>query len=69
MATLGLKEMGKFLLEGREKSLPCWLSQLSKVHWENEKKESGIMKSGLNAMPLILLDDLLKDLYNKLSCY
>ena len=29
MATLGLKEMGNFLWEGREKSLPCWLSQFS----------------------------------------
>ena len=29
MATLGLKEMGKFLWEGREKVLPCWLSQFS----------------------------------------
>ena len=29
MATLGLKEMVKFLLEGREKSLPSWLSQFS----------------------------------------
>ena len=29
MATLGLKEMGKFLWEGREKCLPCWLSQFS----------------------------------------
>ena len=29
MATLGLKEMGKFLWEGREKGLPCWLSQFS----------------------------------------
>ena len=27
MATLGLKEMGKFHCEGREKGLPCWLSQ------------------------------------------
>ena len=26
---LGLKEMGKFLWEGREISLPCWLSQFS----------------------------------------
>ena len=26
MATLGLKEMGKFLREGWEKSLPSWLS-------------------------------------------
>ena len=29
MATLGLKEMGKFLWEGREKSLPSWLFQFS----------------------------------------
>ena len=29
MATLGLKEMGKFLLEGRKKGMPCWLSQFS----------------------------------------
>ena len=29
MATLGLKEMGKFLLEGRKKVLPSWLSQFS----------------------------------------
>ena len=31
MATLSLKEMGKFLWEGREKGLPCWLSQFSKT--------------------------------------
>ena len=31
MATLGLKEMGKFLWEGREKGLPFWLSQFSKT--------------------------------------
>jgi hypothetical protein len=29
MATLGLKEMGKFLWEGRKKSLPSWLYQFS----------------------------------------
>ena len=29
MATLGLKEIGKFLWEGREKRLPSWLSQFS----------------------------------------
>ena len=29
MTTLGLKEMGKFFWEGREKSLPSWLSQIS----------------------------------------
>ena len=28
-ATLGLKEMGRFRWEGREKGLPCWLSQFS----------------------------------------
>ena len=31
MATLRLKEMGKLLLEGREKGLPCWLSLFSKT--------------------------------------
>jgi hypothetical protein len=31
MATLGLKKMGKFLWEGREKGLPCWLSQFSRA--------------------------------------
>ena len=31
MNTLGLKEMGKFLLEGRENGLPCWLSQFIKT--------------------------------------
>ena len=57
MATLGLKEMGKFLWEGMEKGLPCWLSQFSfaKVFpWE-----SGIMKSVLGSMPLFHLDELL----------
>ena len=29
MATLGLKEMGKFIWEGREKKLASWLSQFS----------------------------------------
>ena len=29
MATLGLKEMGKTLWEGKEKVLPCWLPQFS----------------------------------------
>jgi hypothetical protein len=31
MATYGLKEMGKFLWEGREKGLPYWLSQFRKT--------------------------------------
>ena len=49
MATLGMKEMEKFLLtQGSH----------SKVYWENAKKGSGIMKSGLDAMPLFLLDNL-----------
>ena len=46
MATLGLKEMGKFFWEGREQGLPCWLPQFSfpisfKPKWvllENAKK-------------------------------
>ena len=42
MATLGLKEIGKYIWEGREKGLPCWLSQFSlentkKVVWYYEK--------------------------------
>ena len=31
MATFGLKEMGKFLWEGREKGLSCLLSQFNKT--------------------------------------
>ena len=37
MATIGLKKMGKFLWESREKFLPCWLSQFSfasRVFWK-----------------------------------
>ena len=62
MATLGLKEMGKFLWEGREKKFAQLAVSVShsKVHWENAKKKSGIMKSGLDAMPLFILDNLLK---------
>ena len=83
--------MGKFLWEGREKGLPCWLSQFSKTKlrqptgqnfflpsqrnfpisfkpkvviakfiWKMQKI-SGVMKSGLDAMPLFLLDDLLRE--------
>ena len=33
MATLGLKEMGKFLWEGKEKILPCW--RLEKLNWDS----------------------------------
>ena len=53
MATLGLKEMGKFLWEGREKGLPCWLSQFS---LENTIK-SGTVKLGnkeLSGCPKII---------------
>ena len=82
MATLGLKELGKFLWEGREKGLPClaklnWDSQLGKLFSylpisfkpkvaiakfieKMQKKKFVITKSGLDAMPLFLLDDLLK---------
>ena len=36
MATLGMKEMGKFLWESREKGLPCWLSQFSKTKRDSQ---------------------------------
>ena len=50
MATLGLQEIGKFLWEGREKGLPCWLSQFTKImyvaiaefFWKMQKKKTGI---------------------------
>ena len=57
MATLGLKEMGKFLWEGREKVLPSWLSQFSFAKQSRPfplpkmQKKYGIIKSGLDAMP------------------
>ena len=38
MAALGLKEMGKFLWEGREKSLP---SRLSKFGFEKLRQPTG----------------------------
>ena len=89
MATLGLKEIGIFLWEGRKKSLPSWLSQFSFANLRTQQgrpfflpsqgnfpisfkpkvaiaefvlkvqKNYGIMKSGLDTMPLFLLDDLL----------
>ena len=40
MAILGLKEMGKFLGEGREKGLPCWLSQFSKTKMRHPKGDT-----------------------------
>ena len=66
MATLGLKEMGKFLWEGREKVLPSWLSQVSKpkvaiaeFFWKMQKK-TWYSILGLDAMPLSLKNLLLK---------
>jgi hypothetical protein len=67
MATLCLKEMGKFLWEGKLFSLPSQRNfpisfkpkvAIAKFIGKMQKK-SGIMKSGLDAMPLFLLDDLL----------
>ena len=58
MATLGLKKMGKFLWEGREKSLPCWLSEFSEFFWKMQRK---IWYSILGlALPLSLKNLLLK---------
>ena len=31
-----MKEMGKFLWEGRKKGLPCWLSQFSFLNWNSQ---------------------------------
>ena len=59
MATLGLKEMGKFLWEGREKGMPCWLSQFSKVRLENARKNIQYSIFGVDAMPLSLKNLLL----------
>jgi len=62
MATLSLKEMEKFLCEGREKGLPCWLSQFSKTKpkvaiaeffWKMQRK-SWYSILGVDAMPLSL---------------
>ena len=62
--------MGKFLWEGREKGLPCFSifpKELSPFKHNvamrkfigKMQKKSGILKSGLDGMPLFLLDDLL----------
>ena len=68
MTTLGLKEAklrqptGQTFFPTFPKEFSHFLQTLgshSKVHWENAKK-SGIMKNGLDAMPLFLPDDLLK---------
>ena len=62
MATLGLKEMGKFLWEGREKVLPSWLSQFSfavQFFWKMQRK-TWYSILGLDAMPLSLKNLLLR---------
>ena len=66
MATLGLKEMGKFLWEGREKGLPCWLSQFSKTKLRQPTGQTffptfpkEFSHFSMDTMPLFLLDDLL----------
>ena len=81
--------MRKFIWEGREIGLPCWLSQFSKTKLRQPigqtifstfpkdfpiyfkpkvaiakfigkiQKRVGIIKSGLDALPLFLLDNLL----------
>ena len=55
MVTLGLKEMGKFLWEGREKSLPTWLAQFSFAvfFWKMQRK-TWYSILGVDAMPLFL---------------
>ena len=66
MATLVLMEMGKFFWEGREKGLPCWLSQFSKTKvaiaeffWKMQRKTCYSIL-GLDAMPLSLKNQLFK---------
>ena len=41
MATLDLKKMGKFLLEGRDKRLPCWPSQFRKTKLRQPTGQTG----------------------------
>ena len=69
MAILGWKEMGKFLWEGREKGLPCWLSQFSsfkpkvaiaEFFWKMQRK-TWYSILGVDAMPLFLKNLLLMD--------
>ena len=57
MATLALKEMGKYLPKGISFKPKVTIAKfIGKM-----KKKSGIIKSGLDDMPLFLLDDLLND--------
>jgi hypothetical protein len=70
MAALGLKEMVKFLFSYLLKGFFSVSFKpkvaISKFVWKMQKK-SGIMKSGLHAMPLFLLDDLLKRFFETLA--
>ena len=68
MATLGLKEMGKFLWEGREKSLPSWLSQFSfaEFFWKMQRK-TWYSILGVDTMPLSLKNLLLNGILLLLS--
>ena len=52
LATLGLKEMEKFLWEGREKVLPSWLSQFSFA------KQTPPCPLNPMALPLLVVDSL-----------
>ena len=62
MATLGLKEMGKFLWEGMEKSLPSWLSQFSFFCFGKCKEKPGTYSIlRVDAMPLSLKNLLLNE--------
>ena len=57
LATLGLNEMGKFLWEGREKSLP------SKTKLRQPTGQTWYSILGLDAMPLSLKNLLLTHLH------
>ena len=59
MATLGLKEMGKFLWEGREKGLPCWLSQFIKTKLRQSTGFCPYLKTSLLITPSVLAVKLL----------
>ena len=54
MATLGLKEMGKFLWEGIS-----FKHKVAIAKFIGKMQKKSLMKSGLGALPLFLLDDLL----------
>ena len=71
MATLGLKKLGKFLLKGREKGLPCWLwlSQFGNTKLRQPAGQAffpGIMKS-IQIPPTSLSDPLISNVPGLLS--